>query len=441
MAAVVSIFVLIVLILCNAFFTWSETALVACRRARIQPLVDEGDKTAKRVLDMMDSPTEALSAIQAGITVIGLVSGMIGQSALAEPLAFIFRAFGMPDAAATAVSLVVAVILITYFSIIFGELFPKRLGQITPEKSSMQMVGPLAVITFCMKPFVKLLTVSTNYLLKKYLKGEDSGPAVTEEEIHALIEEGSETGVVDPQERDMVKNVFRLDDRQVNSLMTPRSEIEWINVEDPAQENIDKILQSGRSRLVVADGSLDHVKGICSTRLLMKQILTTGKPDFNSALFPVAYVPETLTGMELLENFRKTDSPISLVVNEYGEVQGLVTPRDVLEAIAGQFKPEKKDDQWAVGRPDGSWLLDGIISVPDLKDRLEIREVPEEEEERYSTLSGMVMLLLGRVPREGDIVEWSGWKFEVVDMDGRRIDKVLAVPAPKKPGAEPDAAS
>lgn len=235
----------------------------------------------------------------------------------------------------------------------------------------------------------------------------------------------------------MVINVFRLDDRQVNSLMTPRSEIEWINLEDPQQMNIDKILTSQRSRLVVASGSLDDVKGICSTPKLMKQILQTGRLNFSEALVPANYVPETLTGKELLEQFRRTDAPLSLVVNEYGEIQGIVTPRDVLEAIAGQFKPEKTDDQWAVERPDGSWLLDGIISIPDLKDRLALKDVPEEEDDRYSTLAGMVMLLLGKLPKVGDAIEWEGWRLEVVDMDGRRIDKVLATPLGKGAGQAP----
>ena len=408
MTAIISLLVLCALIILNGFFTMSETALIACRRARLQPSADDGDGVAKKILRMMDNPTAALSTIQIGITIIGLVSGMIGETALAGPISTALEYVGVPSAVATGLALFLAVMLITYFSIVMGELFPKRLGQISPEDTSRKVVRPLEFLSFIMKPFVNLLTWSTNVMLAKVLKGNVIGPQVTEEEIHAMIEEGSESGVIDPQERDMVKNVFRLD--------------------DPQQVKIDKILNSHRSRLVVASGSLDTVKGICSTPMLMKQILHTGQPDFNSALTPVTYVPETLTGMELLDHFRKTDTPLSVVVNEYGEVQGIVTPRDVLEAIAGQFKPEDTGDQWAIRRSDGSWLLDGIISTPDLKDRLGIREVPEEDEDRYSTLSGMVMLLLGRVPREGDSVDWADWKFEVVDMDGRRIDKVLAIP-------------
>ena len=241
-----------------------------------------------------------------------------------------------------------------------------------------------------------------------------------------MIDEGEESGVIETAERDMVRNVFRLDDRQVGSLMTPRSDIDWIDLEDPDEKNIELIRASKRSRLPVCEGSLDNVKGFCTTRTLLQQMMESGKPDFSTNLTPASYVPESLTGMELLEHFRRTDLPIALVVDEYGEVQGLVTPRDVLEAIAGEFKPEKPGEAWANRREDGSWLLDGIIPVPEMKDALGLKHVPDEAGTRYNTLAGMMMLLLGRLPREGDVAEWEGWRFEVVDMDGRRVDKVLA---------------
>lgn len=266
MTAIISLLVLCALIILNGFFTMSETALIACRRARLQPSADDGDGVAKKILRMMDNPTAALSTIQIGITIIGLVSGMIGETALAGPISTALEYLGVPSAVATGLALFLAVMLITYFSIVMGELFPKRLGQISPEDTSRKVVRPLEFLSFIMKPFVNLLTWSTNVMLAKVLKGNVIGPQVTEEEIHAMIEEGSESGVIDPQERDMVKNVFRLDDRQISSLMTPRSEIEWINLDDPQQVKIDKILNSHRSRLVVASGSLDTVKGICSTR-------------------------------------------------------------------------------------------------------------------------------------------------------------------------------
>ena len=428
MTAIISLLVLCALIILNGFFTMSETALIACRRARLQPSADDGDGVAKKILRMMDNPTAALSTIQIGITIIGLVSGMIGETALAGPISTALEYLGVPSAVATGLALFLAVMLITYFSIVMGELFPKRLGQISPEDTSRKVVRPLEFLSFIMKPFVNLLTWSTNVMLAKVLKGNVIGPQVTEEEIHAMIEEGSASGAIEESERDMVRNVFRLDDRQVGSVMTPRSDIEWIDLQDSTEENVKKLLTSKRSRLVVASGSLSDVKGICSTRSLLQQIVDKKEIDFTQNLLPAVYVPESLSGMELLEHFKSTIVPLSLVVDEFGEVVGLVTPRDVLEAIAGEFQAETEDERMAIERPDGSWFLDGIIAIPELKDTLGIKEVPEEDLGRYNTLAGMMMLLLQRLPKTGDRVSWENWDFEVADMDGRRIDKVLATP-------------
>ena len=283
---------------------------------------------------------------------------------------------------------------------------------------------------------MKLLSLSTETILRRFGIRENPDAGVTEEEIHAMIDEGEETGIIERAERDMVRNVFRLDDRQVGSLMTPRADIEWIDLEDAIEANMEKVRRSNRSRLPVCEGSLDNVKGFCSTRTLLKQMMVDGRADFGKNLMEVSYVPESITGMELLEHFRRTDTPVALVVDEYGEVQGLVTPRDVLEAIAGEFKPEQPGDAWASRRDDGTWLLDGLIPVPELKDVLDLKSVPDEAMGRYNTLAGMLMLLLGRLPREGDLAEWQGWRFEIVDMDGRRIDKVLVSRADRSTAAK-----
>ena len=222
----------------------------------------------------------------------------------------------------------------------------------------------------------------------------------------------------------MVRNIFRLDDRTIGTLMTPRSEVEWIDLQDNVKDNIRKLLTSKHSRLPVADGSLDDIKGFCSTRFLLQQIVEGGEVDFTHNIMPAVYVPESLTGLELLENFRENDVPLAIVVDEYGSVQGLVSPRDVLEAIAGEFK-NLQEDEWAVQREDGSWLVDGMMPVPELKDQLDLKVLPKEEEGRYNTLAGMIMWMTGHLPKTGDVVTWDGWRFEVIDMDGRRIDKVL----------------
>ena len=339
---------------------------------------------------------------------------------------------------AGAVSLVLVVILVTYFSIVVGELVPKRLGQLAPERIACRVASPIYILSAIAAPFVRLLSSSTYLLLRLFGLRGDEREQVTEEEIHALIDEGEESGVIERAERDMVRNIFRLDDRPIASLMIPRTDIEWIDLDDSLEVNIEKIKSSHRSRLPVCKGSLDDVKGICTTRTLLQQMMEKGKPNFRENLSKPVYVPESLTGMELLENFRTTDTALALVVDEYGEVQGLVTPRDVLEAIAGEFKPESPADAWVTARADGNYLLDGLIPIPELKDVLNIKNVPEDIPGRYATLAGMMMFLIGRLPQEGDSTVWDGWKFEVVDMDGRRVDKVLTtqIPVTEDPSTE-----
>lgn len=422
------VLMLFALIVCNGVFSMSEIALVTSRKAKLQVLAEDGNKGAARAGKLQADPTWALSTIQVGITSIGILSGIVGESALAGPAAEVLVSWGVSPEAAKVLGVTLVVVFVTYFSIVLGELVPKRLGQSWPEALACVVARPLYLLSLLMSPFVKLLAVSTQLVLKvlRLDKADENG--VTQEEIHAMIEEGSASGAIEENERDMVRNVFRLDDRQVGSVMTPRNDIEWIDLQDGSEANIQKILTSKRSRLVVASGSLSDVKGICSTRGLLQQIVEDKKIDFTQDLLPAVYVPESLSALELLEHFKSTIVPMSLVVDEFGEVVGLVTPRDVLEAIAGEFQAETDEERMAIERPDGSWFLDGIIAIPELKDTLGIKEVPEEELGRYNTLAGMMMLLLQRVPKTGDRVSWEHWDFEVADMDGRRIDKVLATP-------------
>ncbi len=411
----------------NGIFAMSEIALVASRKARLQLLEEDGNRGARTALKLQQDPTWALSTIQVGITSIGVCSGIVGEAALAAPLSEVLVGWGLAPETAKGTAIVTVVVLVTYCSIVLGELVPKRFGQTRPEPVACIIARPLTLLSTVMSPFVKLLSVSTQGILKLLHLDRGGQDGVTEEEIHAIIDEGSETGVIEESERDMVRNVFRLDDRLVGSLMTPRSDIEWLDLQDSREDNFQKVLSSPRSRLVVADGSLSDVRGICTTRSLLQKFLEGGEPDLMNDLTPAHYVPETLTGMKILEHFKKDSVPLALVVDEFGEVVGLVTPRDILEAIAGEFKPDDNEESSVIERPDGSLYLDGMLPIPELKDCLEIREVPEEENLRYNTLAGLMMLLLQRLPKTGDIVEWAGWKLEVADMDGRRIDKVIAV--------------
>ena len=420
------------LILLNGLFAMSEIALVTARKARLQALVDDGDPGAAAALALNEQPTRFLSTIQVGITSIGVLSGIVGEAALAEPFgAWLVATFHVePDNARWGATALV-VVVITYAAIVLGELVPKRIAQMGPERIARMVARPIGWLAAGASPFVRLLSFSTEVLLRLLRVRDTSANAVTEEEIQALIQEGSESGVIDEQERAMVRNVFRLDDRQIAGLMTPRSDIVYLDLEDPLQDNLARVVTSEHARFPVCRGGLRDVVGIVSARQLLRQSVQDGKLDLSAALQPAIFVPESLTGMELLENFRSAPSHTALVVDEYGEVQGLVTPQDLFEAIAGEFKTPSQEDAWAVQRPDGSWLLDGLIPIPELKDRLNLDAVPEEDLGRYNTLSGMMMLLLGRVPHTADAAEWEGWRFEIVDMDRKRIDKVMASRLPE----------
>ncbi len=419
------------LIVLNGVFAMSEIALVTARRTRLQRMVEDGDRAAASALELGENPTRFLSTIQIGITSIGILNGIVGEAVLAGPFALWMQAqWSVEKEASEVLATVAVVIVITYLSIVIGELLPKRLGQINPEPIARLVARPMLWLALLTRPFVKLLTFSTELLLRLFGVRNQGASAVTEEDIQAMLAEGSSAGVIEQQEHEMVRNVFRLDDRQITSLMVPRSDIDFLDVDRPLEENLHKLQVAQHSRFPVCRGSLDEVIGTVNASQLLSQALKGELPSLTEHLQPAVFLPETLTGMELLENFRSSNVHMAFVIDEYGVVQGLVTLHDVMEAITGEFKPTSQDDAWAVRREDGSWLLDGLIPVHEFKDRLGLRELPEEDKGRYHTLSGMLMLELGRVPRTGDAIDWDGWRFEIVDMDNKRIDKVLVTSVP-----------
>ncbi|MCA7082223.1 hemolysin family protein [Cupriavidus sp. DB3] len=430
--------ILLALILLNGVFAMSEIALVSARKARLQKLIDEGDRGAIEAVKLGEDPTRFLSTVQIGITSIGVLNGVVGESALAQPLGIWLQGLGMAQPTAGYVATAIVVAGLTYFSIVLGELVPKRLGQLAPETLARAVARPLSWLAIASTPFVKLLSSSTRLVLRLIGVKSGAGPAVTEEEIHALLVEGSEAGVIERHEHTMVRNVFRLDDRQLTSLMVPRGDVISLDVELPLEENLRRIEESDHSRFPVVRGGMHDVIGVVSARQLLARKLRGEATDLAAVMQAPVYVPESVTGMELLEHFRSSGGQMAFVIDEYGEVLGIVTLQDLIEAITGEFKPDIAGDEWAVQREDGSWLLDGLIPIPELKDRIGLRSVPEEDKERYHTLSGMLLLLLGRLPQIADSVSWLDWKFEIVDMDGKRIDKVLATPLPSDEGPEPD---
>ena len=423
------VLLLVFLILLNGAFAMSEMALTASRKARLQVLVESGEGGAQAALDLHENPTKFLSTVQIGITSIGVLNGIVGEAAFSKPLALWIDAT-LPVEPETAQWLAtgLVVLIITVLTIIFGELVPKRLGQMFPETVARLVARPMNWLSTATRPLVLLLGASTEGVLRLFGLHGRAARGVTEEEIAASLEEGVDAGVIEAQEHQMVRNVFRLDDRQIGSMMVPRAEIAWLDSQAPVEETLAVMAARGHSRYPVCRGGLDDVIGVLPAHRLVGS-LAQGRPlDLAEHLQPPVFVPETLTGMELLDHLRASSTELVFVVDEYGAVQGLISERDVLEAITGEFAAPAGEDAWAVRRDDGSWLMDGLIPVPELKDRLELRDLPEEDRGRYNTLAGMIMLLLGRLPQTADSVEWEAWRFEVVDLDGKRVDKVLATP-------------
>ena len=427
---------LVFLILLNGVFAMSEMALTAARKARLQVMVEGQEPGAQAAMDLHENPTKFLSTVQIGITSIGVLNGIVGEAAFAAPLAaWLIEDFNVATRTASLGATGLVVVIITILTIIFGELVPKRLGQMFPETIARLVARPMNLLSTATRPLVALLSVCTNAVLR--VMGISGGPtrSVTEEEIAASLEEGVDAGVIEAQEHQMVRNVFRLDERQIGSMMIPRAEIVWLDAADSVEALLTTITASGHTRFPVCRGSLDDVLGVLNAAKLLQPLASGQTLDIHAHMAPPVFVPETLSGMELLEHFRVSRTDLVFVVDEYGAVQGVITERDLLEAITGEFGAPSDEDAWAVQRADGTWLLDGLIPVPEFKDRLDLKELPEEDRGRYNTLAGMIMLLLGRLPRTADTVEWGGWRFEVVDLDGKRVDKVL-VSRTETPGEE-----
>ena len=419
--------ILFALILLNGLFAMSEIALVTARKGRLQKMIDEGDSGAAAAVKLGEDPTRFMSTIQIGITSIGVLNGIVGEAALAAPLSAWLTSLGVPQPTGGYLSTGLVVMTITYFSIVVGELVPKRIGQSYPETFARLMARPINFLALATKPFVLLLSTSTRALLRLMGVKETSGSPVTEEEIHAMLVEGTTAGVIESHEHTMVRNVFRLDDRQIGSLMVPRGDVVCLDIDATFDENLKCIEESDHARFPVVRGGMDNILGVINARQwLQRTIRDKAHGLADQPVQTALYVPETITGMELLDNFRLSDVHMAFVIDEYGEVQGIVTLQDLIEAITGEFQPRDPETSWALQREDGSWLLDGHIPVPELKDRLNLITVPEEERGRYHTLSGMIMLLTGRLPNVTDTVQWEDWKLEVVDMDGKTIDKILA---------------
>lgn len=418
------------LTLLNGVFAMSELALASSRKARLGVMAEGGDKGAAAALTLLENPTQFLSSVQVGITSIGVLNGIIGEAAFSNGVSFWLQGLGMTERPADLTATGLVVTAITFVTIVFGELVPKRIGQLYPEIVARWVSRPMTWVATGAKPFVRLLALSTQAVLKLLRVDNAAGRMVTEEEITASLEEGREAGVIEQHEHQMVQNVFRLDDRPLTSLMVPRADVEWLDASHTVAQSL-KLAGGGgetgaHSWYPVCRGGLDDVVGVISVGRLL-QLGPEAEGSIETHALPASFVPETLSGMELLEQFRARSGRMVFVVDEYGVVQGLMTPRDLLEAITGELQPGAQADAWATLRDDGSWLLDGLMPVSELKDRLGISELPGDDRGRYNTVAGLLMSVSGRLPATGERIECAGWVFEVVDLDGKRIDKVLAM--------------
>ncbi len=418
------------LTLLNGAFAMSELALAASRKARLMALAQEGDAGAQTALRLMEQPTQFLSTVQVGITSIGVLNGIIGEAAFSAGLAQWLAGFGISPRPAGIAATAIVVALITFITIIFGELVPKRIGQLYPETVTRWMARPMAWLARVTGPFVWLLSATTQGVLRLLRIDTRNTRAITEEELTHSLEESVDAGVIAQQERQMVQNVFHLDDRTLTSMMLPRSDIEWLPAGLPVSQALAQAGRDGaHSWYPVCRGSLDEVVGVVSVARLLALSGEQAQQPVETHAVPAAFLPETLTGMELLEQFRAHSARMVFVVDEYGVVQGLMTPHDLLEAITGELQPVQQHEAWATRREDGSWLLDGLMPVSEMKARLEIRmDLPDEDRGRYNTLAGLLMAVCGHLPVVAERIECAGWVFEVVDLDGKRIDKVLAFP-------------
>jgi putative hemolysin len=383
-------------------------------------------------LDLASFPDRFLSTIQIGITLVGILAGAIGGATIAEQLGTGLSVVPFISPYSEAIGVGIVVLSITYLSLVLGELVPKRLALNNPERIASVMAKPMRALSIAASPAVNLLEVSTQLVFKIMRIQGSKEPPVTEEEIKILIEQGTKLGIFKESEQYMVKNVFRLGDKRVSALMTPRLDIVWLDIGAPYRQIQQKVVSTHYSRFPVCKGSLDDVVGIVKAKEILACSSENDSSTWKKLIKKPLLIPESRSALDTLESFKRARIHMALVIDEYGSVEGLVTTNDILEAIVGDITSSGGAEGYAVQREDGSWLLDGALSLEDLKEILPVGQLPGEERGLYQTLAGFIMTYLGRVPSDADSFEWRGLRFEVVDMDGKRIDKVLVTPLRRK---------
>ena len=421
----IAIVVVLLLVVLNGLFAMTELAVVSSRKSKLQSRAERGDRGARAALKLSEEPTQFLSAVQVGITLIGILAGAYGQATIAGELDRIISAsFPVVAAYSHFASTAVVVVLITYVSLIVGELVPKRLALIFPEAIASKMAAPISTMALLMKPFVLLLTASTSGILKIMGVKDRDGSDVTQEEVESILAEGTSAGLIEPEEQVMIEEILRLGDRPVRVAMTPRHDVFWIALDDTEEVLRDEIRSCPYSRIVVArESDVDNPLGVVHKKDLLDALLTDGKFDIEKLVAEPAFIPQSTSVLKALEILKGSRIHMAFVVDEYGAFEGVVTATDILEMIAGDFNESHDETDVSIRkREDGSWAVDGQTDLDELGDVL-----GEEfgEHEGFHTVAGLVLHHLSRLPHEGEILQLGRFEVEVIDMDDRRIDKLL----------------
>ena len=422
------VILLFVLILINGLFSMTEMAVVSTRRARLQKCLEDGDKRARTVLDLLDNPNDFFSTIQIAISLIGVITGAVGAQTFAHYLVDILVKVPFLKGIAQPLSVLLISALITYFSLVIGELIPKRIATNDPEKIAMTMCGPIKVLASVFRPIVRVLSFSTEAGLKILGVRENEDNGVSEDEIKVMIEQGKQDGVFEENEQDIVESVFRMSDRTVDALMTPRTELPWIDLEEPLEESLKEIAESTYHYFPLVRGNPDDVIGVLSSKALLDAYIRKEPLDLEKIAEPPLFVPESKPALSLLDDLKDSDSNSAVVLDEYGGFSGMITPYDLLNELVGDVAnigDEPNDEEDILVRDDGSWSFDGMLDIEEFKETIGVRELPDEERVGYQTLAGFVLSFLGSIPSVGDTFDWNGFHFEVVDMDGLRIDRIF----------------
>lgn len=423
---VLEILIIFLLLVANGVFAMAEIAIISARKARLQRLANAGNTKARVALQLATHPNQFLATAQIGITLVGILAGAFGGATIAEEIATLLHEIPVLAPYGETIGVGVVVLGITYFSLIIGELVPKRLALGNAERIASAVAGPMRALSRVAAPVVRILNVSTDIAIRVLGVKTPIEPSVTPEEINVLIEQGRQSGAFEVSEQDMIESVLRLDERRVGAFMTPRTHIVRLDIEDSPETIQRKIAKSQLSRFPVFKGSLDNVLGIVRAEDLLNQSLAGRALDLTVLLQPPLFVPESMSALKVLELFKQTGAQIALITDEYSGIQGMVTHSDILEDIVGYIPSEgERAEPQATRRKDGSWLIDGMLSIDEMKEILDIGKLPDEKHLRYQTVGGFVMAQVRSVPIEGQSFDWGRLRFEVVDMDGRRVDKVL----------------